>query len=437
MSQASVRAWSAALLATLPKPLRQKFLSAMSGEELARLDADGPFWCRPAQRAPAGDWAVWLFLGGRGAGKTFAGASWIVEQAQGGKRRALALVGPDFHHVREVMIEGPSGVVRLSGGEARYQPTRRRVEFANGAIASAFSAEDPDALRGPEFDGGWGDELCYWPDPQGLLDTLALGLRQGRDPRLVLTTTPRPITALRSLLARPDVVTTRAATVDNAANLSAGFLAGLANRYAGSAYARQELEGVLIEDPEGALWQRAHIEAQRPPPEPVFERVVVAIDPPAGIGPKADACGIIAAGRYRNGPTPHAVVLADHSVRGARPEVWARRAAALAETLKADGLIAEANNGGEMVRSVLRVAAPGLPVQLVRASRGKRSRAEPVAALYAAGRVAHARRLPELEDELCRFGAPGFVGSPDRLDALVWALSVLLLDQPVPRLRPL
>jgi phage terminase large subunit-like protein len=346
-------------------------------------------------------------------------------------------VGPTLHDVREVMIEGPSGLMNLSGPVPRYEASRRRLVWPNGAVAMAFSAEDPASLRGPQFDAAWGDELGYWAHPEIALATLELALRLGDRPRLCLTTTPKPLQALKALLLRPDVAVTKAGTRANAANLAPGFLAAVEARFAGSVYGRQELEGELIEDPEGALWNRMQLERARGAAEAPFDRVIVAIDPPAGKGPRADACGIVAAGALGTGRDRRAVVLADASVKGLGPEGWAAQAARLAESVTADAMIAEANNGGEMVRTVLGLAAPGLPVKLVRARFGKRARAEPVAALYAQGRVSHAARFPALEDEMCAFGAPGMAHSPDRLDALVWAITELLLAGGEPRLRAL
>jgi phage terminase large subunit-like protein len=301
----------------------------------------------------------------------------------------------------------------------------------------AFSSEDPEALRGPQFDAAWGDEFCYWTHVEATLEALWHGLRLGADPRLLLTTTPRPISVLKRLLARSDAAVTSAKTWDNVGGLSPAFLQSLRDDWRGSARERQELLGALIEDEQGALWKRGDIEAGRTRDLPAFDRVIVAVDPPASVGANADACGIIGAGAYGEGRARRAVVLADSSMQGAAPREWAERAALLAETLGADAIVAEGNNGGELVRTLLRLAAPEIPVRLVHAQFGKRMRAGPVAALYEQGRVAHAASFPALEDEMCSFGAPGFYGSPDRLDALVWALTDLLLDNSAPRLRAL
>ncbi|WP_407658369.1 DNA-packaging protein [Maricaulis maris] len=406
-----------------------------------RYRATGP------QLPPPGEWRTWLFLGGRGAGKTRAGAEWVRHRALRTVSR-IALVGPTFNDVREVMIEGPSGLLRL-GSRAerpRYEVSRKRLVFPSGSLAYAFSAEDADGLRGPQFDYAWGDEFAAWSDPQRVLDTLRMGVRLGGAPQILLTTTPRPIPALKALVKSWDpngpVRVTHQPTAANAANLAPGFVEALNAAYGGSMLGRQEVEGLLIDDPEGALWTRDQIEAARLEtghPVPELDRIVVALDPPASGGPRSDECGIVVAGAQGEGPARCAVVLADLSFGPALPADWAARAATAFEDYSADALIAEANQGGEMVRSVLQAAAPGLPVRLVHASRGKRARAEPVAALYAAGRVRHARPCPALEDQMCAFGAAdGPKSSPDRVDALVWAISDLVLGRVgAPRLRRL
>ncbi|MEZ5960191.1 MAG: terminase family protein [Hyphomonadaceae bacterium] len=410
-----------------------KFLPASL---LRALRDDFYWWGRGEQLAPVGDWRAWVFMGGRGAGKTRAGAEWVHDLALGGRAGRIALIGPTFHDVREVMLEGNSGLHSMARGRPIYEASRRRVVWSNGAQAACLSAEDPDALRGPQFDAAWCDELCFWSYPEEVLRTLEHGLRLGARPRMMVTTTPRPIRALKQLLAARDTVVTRSSTFANAENLSPDFISALRTRWAGTVRHRQELMGELIEEAEGALWRRSDIEALRECAEGPFDRVVVAVDPPAGIGPNADACGIVAAAARGEGLAREAVVLADASVQGVAPHVWAARAAELARSLGAHAIVAEANNGGEMVRAVLKAAAPEFYVRLVRASEGKRARAEPIAALYAQGRVKHAAAFTALEDEMCAFGAEGFGQSPDRLDALVWALTDLLLGGAIaPRAR--
>lgn len=395
-------------------------------------------WARLEQIAPAGDWRCWVFMGGRGAGKTRAGAEWVGELARSGGAGRIALVGQTFHDVREVMIEGHSGLRSATLQRPVYEASRRRLVWSNGVQAGCFSAEDPEALRGPQFDAAWCDELCFWAYPEETLQTLEHGLRLGVRPRVMVTTTPRPTPVLKRLLAAPDTVVTRSSTFANADNLSRDFIDALRARWTGSARHRQELLGEVIEEPDGALWTRAQLEALRQRPEGGYDRIVVAVDPPASIGPDADACGIIAAAVRGEGFAREAMVLADASVQGAAPHVWAERAAELARSVGAHAIVAEANNGGEMVRAVLCAAAPDMYVRLVRASEGKRARAEPIAAQYAQGRVKHVAAFPDLEDEMCAFGAEGYNESPDRLDALVWALTDLLLGgSAAPRARML
>lgn len=412
--------------------------SELSREELLDRQADFLLKTADAQYAPPGDWLIWLFLGGRGAGKTRAGAEWVRLQIEAGAGR-IALVAPTFNDVREVMIEGPSGLIATSPpwNRPRYEASRKRLVWESGAVGYGFSAEDPDGLRGPQFSCGWGDEFAAWAQPKKTLDTLRMGLRLGEMPRLMLTTTPRPIPDLKSLVTAKDVAVTHQPTSANAENLASGFLAAMEAAYGGSTLGRQEIEGLLIDDPPGALWTRGQVEAAMADSVPAFDRLVVAVDPPASGGPRSDECGIVVAGATGEGPARRAYVLADLSFGPAMPADWAGRVASAYAQYAADAVIAEANQGGEMVRSVLKAADAGLPVRLVRASRGKHVRAEPVAALYAAGRVRHAGRFPALEDQMCAFGAPeGPGGSPDRVDALVWAVTDLMLGtRAEPRMR--
>lgn len=372
------------------------------------------------QTPPPDPWTTWLFLGGRGAGKTFAGAAWIADQAT--RHGHLALVGPTFHDVREVMIEGPSGLksLYLPGERPHWQPSRRRLVFGTGAVAQVFSAEDPDSLRGPQFHAAWADEFCAWPKPAETLAMLRFGLRLGQDPRLMVTTTPRPIRALRTLVAEAGTVVSRAATAANQDHLAPAFLVTLQSLYGGTRLAAQELDGLIVEG-EGGLFRAEDLARCRGAPPAAFDRVVVAVDPPATA--TGDACGIVVCGRAGE----RAFVLADRTARGLSPNAWARRAVEAAVLWRADALVAEANQGGDMVRSVLAQADPPCGVKLVRASLGKRARAEPVAALYEQGRVVHCGAFAALEEELMALGSGDLDHSPDRADALVWALSDLML----------
>lgn len=407
----------------------------MNLETQFRLRRSWAIQGRGEQHPPEGDWLIWLFLGGRGAGKTRAGAEWIRTKVDAGCER-IALIGAGQSDVREIMIEGPSGLLSIGDEDTRphFEASRKRLVWPSGAVGYCFSGEDPDGLRGPQFDCAWLDEFAAWRYPQQTLDTLRMGLRLGDHPQMMITTTPRPIPALKALIDQPGVVQTQAASLENADNLAPGFIDAMQAAYGASYLARQELDGILIEDPDGALWTRDQIDQalQLEAFEPDY--IVVAVDPPASAGPNADECGIVVAGRTGSGRTARFVVLADGSCKG-RPEVWAKQVATRFDTYDADQVIAEANQGGDMVRAVLKSAQPDLPVRLVHASRGKRTRAEPVAALYAAGRVRHAGRMTGLEDQMCTFGSVAQTGSPDRVDALVWAISALMGKSGDPRVR--
>jgi phage terminase large subunit-like protein len=386
-----------------------------------QAQAAGPRWrdiARPAQLAPDGDWTVWLYSGGRGAGKSRAGAEWVHEQVQKGARR-IALVGPTAGDVRDVMVEGESGILNCGPVRPVYEPSKRRVTWPNGAIATTYSADEPDRLRGPQHDAAWCDEIAAWRYPQAW-DMLMLGLRLGTDPRVVATTTPKPVKLVRDLMAT--AVVTRSTTYDNLDNLAPTFREQILSRYEGTRLGRQELLAELLEDVPGALWTRDLIEKARGT-APDLSRIVVAIDPAVTSGEQSDATGIIVVGAIGN----VGYVLEDLSGRYP-PEQWANIAVDAYRRWEADRIVAEANNGGDLVASVLRAVNPNVPVRLVRASRGKRARAEPVSALYEQGRIIHAGTFPELEDELCVW-TPDTVESPDRMDAMVWGLTDLMLTK--------
>ncbi len=421
-----------ALVTLLLNSKRRAFLAGSSLSQKSPIETS--WTCRRGkhQKSPETDWHTWLFLGGRGAGKTRAGAEWLTTRALPGAH--LALVGPTLNDVREVMIEGPSGLRTMAAkaGGLRYYPSRRKLYWANGAAARVFSAEDPERLRGPQFDAAWGDEFCVWPRKEETLALLRMGLRRGTDPRLMLTTTPRPSAVLRRLMAEPGVETTRATAGDNAANLAPGFLEMLDSLYGGTRMAAQEIQGQVLDAPEGALWRAEDFARLRTPWPARFDRLVIGVDPP--VSATGDACGIVAVGR--TGET--AVVLEDASARGLTPLGWARRVCEVAARLHAHQIVAEANQGGEMVRTVLNQAGAPCPVALVHATLGKRARAEPVAALYEQGRVGHAAAFPDLEEELMALGDETLAHSPDRADALVWALTALMLtERREPRVRVL
>jgi phage terminase large subunit-like protein len=428
----------AASLAAMPAEERRAYLDSLSPIEAEQLIFTWKFWARPDQLAPAGEWRTWLLLGGRGSGKTRSAAEWLRQEIEGGRRRQLGIVGPTADAVRRIQVEGPSGILSVAPSWARptFEPALRRLVWPNGAVAHLFSAEEPDRLRGPNLDGAWVDELCACPQADELWNMLAMAVRvagpKGDAPQIVVTTTPRPIRVLKEIVGSSSTKVTRARTLDNAANLDAATLKHLAERYGGPTLGRQELEAEMLDQVDGALWSRSAIEDQRVARPPMLKRVVVAVDPAVANG-SGDECGIVAAGLGEDG---HGYVLADRSGRMS-PERWARSAIDLYHGQVADRLIAEANNGGELVRITMRAVDAQVPVRLVHASRGKQARAEPVAALYEQGRVHHVGAFPELEDQLCNWAPLEGGPSPDRLDALVRALTELMLkvrleDRPRP-----
>jgi phage terminase large subunit-like protein len=399
-------------------------------DEIERLLFDWHEWARPQQVPPAGDWVTWLVLGGRGSGKTLAGAQWVRALATGpAPVSPIALVGETMAEAIAVMVEGESGLLRIHPDGERPKLRGNRLTWPNGVEAMVLPAADPDRLRGPQFAAAWCDEIAKWPDAEAAWDMLQFALRLGTRPRQVATTTPRPVPLLRRLMADPATALTRMKTADNPC-LAPAFLEQVVGRYRGTVLGRQELDGELIEDLPNALWQRAMF--RRAPADTEALRIVVAVDPPVTGHEKSDACGIVVAARTETG----AVVLEDATLRPAPPAIWAARAVAAYRAHAADCIVAEVNQGGDMVKAIIAQEDPGVPVRAVRATRGKWVRAEPVAALYARGLVAHMPGLAHLEDELCAFGPDGRANghSPDRVDALVWALTELFLGTG-PRIR--
>lgn len=383
---------------------------------------DWQFWARPKQLTPPGDWYVWLILAGRGFGKTRTGAEQIrAWQEQGYKR--FALVGQTPAEVRDVMVEGEGGILAISPpwNMPKYEPSKRKLTWPNGAIATAYSGENPELLRGPQHEKVWVDELAKFKYPQETWDNLMLGLRLGSQPQAVVTTTPKPTRTLKDIVSDDNTVTTRGNTYENKANLADAFINTIIKRYEGTRLGRQELYAELLDDNPDALWRRKDIEDFRATKVPPLSRIVVAIDPQAKNGETSAETGIIVAGRCKDG---EAYVLADASVKGT-PETWAKAAITGYHKYQADRIIGEANNGGDMVEHTIRTVDKTVPFRQVHASRGKHLRAEPISALYEQGKVHHVGMFPELEDQMCDW-VPGDT-SPDRLDALVWALTELML----------
>jgi phage terminase large subunit-like protein len=419
-------------IVSLPKLLRDQALRNLSNKDVEELENDWRWYlsqARPEQKPPPGDWRVWLLLAGRGFGKTRTGAEFVRACAEFGLAHRIALVAPTALDARNVMVEGESGLLSVGPPEERpeYEPSLHRLTWRNGAVATVFSADEPNRLRGPQHDLAWCDELAAWRYPAAW-DMLMFGLRLGEDPRVVVTTTPRPIKLIRELLADPKVVVTRGRTIENRKHLAPAFLAQIVRRYEGTRLGRQELDGEILDDMPGALWNHALIDAARVSAAPELTRIVVAIDPAVSSGEHSDETGIIVAGKTGEG---HGYVLADLSGHH-RPAEWAKAAITACHTHGADRIVAEVNNGGEMVEATLRMIDPNVPYAAVHAARGKVARAEPVATLYEQGRIHHLGALPQLEDQMCAFSSDfdrdsaGY--SPDRVDALVWALSELFVE---------
>jgi phage terminase large subunit-like protein len=423
------------LIGARPDP-REYVLARLTEPQLRTLMDFWPAWAHDGQLAPPGEWRVWLMLAGRGFGKTRAGAEWVSALARaGGEGLRIALVAATPGEVERVMVHGDSGLMTVArfDEDMVWYASRGLLEFSSGAQAFAYSGANPEALRGPQHHIAWCDELAKWAYPQATWDNLMLGLRLGDGARALITTTPRPIPLLGQLIAAPDTIRTGGRTADNL-NLPADFEPAMAARYAGTRLGRQELDGELIEEIAGALWTRALIERCRGQAPEALARVVVGVDPPASAS--GDACGIVVCGLAGG----IGYVLADASVEGLAPEGWARAVVAAAQDWEADRVIAETNQGGEMVESVLKSVDSALPVKAVKARYGKGRRAEPIAARFATGKAKFAGAFPALEDELCAMTAEGFdgPGSPDRADAMVWALAELLLGKDkAPRVRGL
>lgn len=413
-------------LAGAPPERLAAILARMKPKDLLKFDAWFEAWAQPGQLPPPGTgWRTWLMMAGRGFGKTRAGAEWVHQLAMPKRRTRIALVAATLAEARSVMVEGRSGLIAVAAlreVRLRWEPSTGLLTWPSGTVAQIFSGDSPEALRGPEHHFAWCDELAKWRLGKAAWDNLQMGLRAGNRPRALVTTTPRPMKLLEAIRKDPRTIETGGKTSDNL-SLPQNFLDVMAQSYGGSRLGRQELDGELLGEAEGSLFRRSLIEQARAERPDAFDRVVVAVDPPAGTD--GDACGIVVAGA-KDGK---AYVLADLTVSGLRPERWAAAVAAAFEEYEADRVVAEANQGGAMVESVLRGADRYLPVQLVHARRGKSIRAEPVAARFAAGSAFLCGRFDELEDELAgMIAGGGYAGpgrSPDRADAMVWALWAL------------
>ncbi|GLI23475.1 DNA-packaging protein [Xanthobacter flavus] len=422
-------------IASLPEAERARVLAGLTKRQAEQILWDWRFWARPNQLPPPGDWLTWLILAGRGYGKTRTGAEWVRSVVCGATPLArgvlgrIALVAETAADARDVMVEGESGILSVHPKEFRplYEPSKRRLTWPNGAVATLYNAVEPDQLRGPQHDGAWCDELAKWRYAGETWDQLQFGLRLGLQPRQVVTTTPRPIPVLKQIMAAETTRTTRGSTYENRANLAGTFLTEVVKKFEGTRLGRQELNAEVLDDVPGALWTRDMLDACRVRKAPELVRVVVAVDPSGTKGEEdtGDAIGIVAAGKGVDG---NAYILEDATCK-LPPAAWGRRAVALAAKWKADRIVAERNFGGAMVEHVIRSVDPRVSYREVTASRGKVARAEPVAALYEQSCVRHVGAFPEMEDQMCSFATNGYLGSgsPDRADAAVWAITELML----------
>lgn len=407
-----------------------EILASLTEKQAEELLWDWRAWARPNQLPPDGDWLTWLVLAGRGFGKTRCGAEFVREEVTAKRSGRIALIAETQKDLEEVMVFGESGINSVFPPHQRPRITKKpvRIEFHTGAVAFGYNATEPDQLRGPQFDLAWGDELAKWRYAKETWDQLQFGLRLGDRPRTIITTTPRPIPILKEILAAATTVVTRGVTTDNRVNLAPSFIKTITDKYAGTRLGRQELSAEILDDVPDALWTRAALDRDRRKPDqvPPLKRVVVAIDPAAKKNDSPEdgaATGIIAAGV---GEDNRGYVLDDATCRES-PNGWARMAIACFDRYEGDCIVGEVNNGGDMVESTVRVVRNTIPFKAVHASRGKWTRAEPIAALYEQGRVSHVGTFAQLEDEMVNFGPNGMVGeaSPDRVDALVWALTEL------------
>lgn len=418
----------------------KKFLRHLSDKELEILNNEFIFSAHPHQIMPTemqstSIYTDWLILGGRGSGKTRAGAEAVLQAVRCNQARRIALVGETLHDVAEVMILGISGIMNcaLNHERPKFLRADRKLIFPNGAEAAMFSAKDADGLRGPQFDFAWCDEFAKWSNPEAVRTMLSMGLRLGEYPRQVITTTPRPLKILRDIINSSTTIVTNASTRVNQAYLSKQFMQTMQARYNNTRIGRQELEGILFDDFEGSLWSQTLLDRQRidmPPHHSERGRIVVAVDPPVSSHSDSDECGIIVACTDLNEPKK-AYIIADLSGKGLTPAAWAKRVVDAFYTYNADRVVAEINQGGDMVRTVIETIDSKIPFKGVFARRGKISRAEPIAALYEKGVIYHAGYFPQLEDQMCGFTIDHIYAknskSPDRVDALVWALTELML----------
>lgn len=418
-----------------PEKQRVKFYSSLKPAELDALWHTWAFLSRQEQRLPDGDWSFWLYLAGRGAGKTRTGAETVREWVKRGKMRA-GMIAPTAADARDVMVEGESGLVSVCWeddmthdgqrmGKGLYEPSKRRFTWENGAMASLYSADEPERLRGPQHDCMWADELCAWRDPT-TWDLAMFGLRLGINPQVFISTTPKPTRVIKEILKNDSTVVTRGTTYSNRANLAESFFKQIIKKYEGTRLGQQELMGVLLEESEDALWSREILDKTRLPKIPDgiwFKRLVVAVDPATTSKDTSAETGIVVVGL---GNDDHVYILHDASGRYT-PEAWGRKAVQLWRVFSCDSIVAEVNQGGDMVKHVFKTVDQNVPVHMVRASRGKQARAEPVSALWEQGRAHIVGHMSELEDQMCQWEPLTGAESPDRIDATVWGVTYVAI----------
>ena len=411
----------------------RKWIGSLTQEERYQLEFKWSFWSRPEQRIPEGDHTVWFYNAGRGSGKTRAGGEWTHAIAESARYPRIHLIAPTASDARDTMVEGESGILACAKPWFRpdYEPSKRKLTWPNGVIALLFSAEEPDRLRGPQCYAMWMDELGSWKYPE-TYDMAMLGLRLGSHPLLCITSTPKPVRLIRDLHARfkagdPSIAVTLGTIYDNRANLAPSFFTHIVSKYEGTRLGQQELLGLLLEQAEGALWSREMLEHTRRQADqiPEFSRIVVAIDPAVSSDEDSDETGIVAGGLGVDG---HGYILTDHSGRFT-PNEWAQRAINEYDLRSGDRIVGEANNGGDMIESTLRTIRPNISYRKLHASKGKQTRAEPVVSLFEQNKAHLVGSFPDLEDQLCNWEPNTSRRSPDRLDAMVWCLTELMVDK--------
>lgn len=415
----------------LPERKQIEVIKKLSDKEAEELLYNWEYRARPKQLPPLWAWITWLLLSGRGGGKTRVGSEMVRKWAWE-RYSPIALVGQTKGDVRDTMIEvGKSSILKISPPwfYPNYEPSKRRITWPNGVVGIIYSGDEPDQLRGPEHMKAWVDELAKFKYPEEAKDNLMLGLRIGDNPQVVVTTTPRPIKSIKELIADPTTAVTRGHTLENQDNLSPAFIKWAMGKYEGTRLGRQELAGEILDDNPDALWDRAKIDGLRVREHPKLHRVVVAVDPAVSTSETSSDTGIIVAGIAWVGDKLHGYILSDLTIKGS-PDQWANAAVTGYHQNEADRIVGEVNNGGDMVEYTVKTVDPKVPFKQVHASRGKYIRAEPVSALYEQGRMHHVGFFAELEDQLCEW-VPGDT-SPDRLDALVWAITELMLEEEEP-----